>query len=149
MARVDRLRDVRLEVAGEGGVEILAFVMFRVKLPNGLEGQALHPEAVLQRLRYNPPWRAVLFQLDHVQVALAVNGQQVDALAEIGDYLSTDLEEVAQTEDLDTRLKDLLQALLAGHSARRNLLNRVAIHPPQPEFHRHRDDPSGPLRPRP
>ena len=51
MARVDSLGDFRLEVARECGVEVLPVVMLCIEGADGLEGQALDPEAVLQGLR--------------------------------------------------------------------------------------------------
>lgn len=72
-----------------------------------------------------------------MEVALPVDGQQVDAFAEVGDDLPADLEQVAQAKDVDARLKDVLQALLAGNAARRDLLDRLAVNPPESEFHRH------------
>jgi hypothetical protein len=115
-------------------------VVLRIELADSFEGQALNPEAILQCLRHDVPRRAFLFQLDHMQVALPVDGEQVDALAEIGDDLPADLEEVAQAEDVDARLDDLLQALFARNPAARHLLNRAVPNPPQAELHWHGDE---------
>ena len=67
----------------------------------------------------------------------AVDGQQVDALAEVRDDLAADLEKVPKAEDVDPRLDDLLEALLGRQRRRLHLGHRFPVHPPQPKVHRH------------
>jgi hypothetical protein len=72
-----------------------------------------------------------------VKVALGVDRQQIDALAESGDDLPADDEQVAEPEDVDPRLDEVLQALLGRQRRGRDLRHGLAVHAPQPEVHRH------------
>ena len=90
MSGVDRFGDVGLEVAGEPGGEVLAVVVGGVDLGDVFIGEIDDPEAVLQRLSDDLARGAVLLEFQYVKVALGVDRQQVDALAEVGDDLPAD-----------------------------------------------------------
>lgn len=138
MVGVDGLGQIALEVAGEGRVEVLALMVLRIQLPDRLEREALHPEPVLQRLGDDISRGAVLLELDDEQIPLDIYGQQVDALAEVGDDLASNRKEISEAEDVDPLLNDLLQALLGADHTRQHLLHRLAVHPPKSELDWHR-----------
>jgi len=66
------------------------------------------------------------------------SGQQIDALAEVGDDLPPDLEEIVQAKNVESLLDDLLQALLGCDRVRTHLLCRLPVQPPEPELDWHR-----------
>jgi hypothetical protein len=104
-------------------------------LDDGFVVQLANPRAIVQRLGDYVTRRLVALELDHDQVAAAVDGQQVDAATVIGKHLAADDHPVVGRHR-DIAVEDALEPLFQTHGAPVHDC-KVAIDTPKTELERH------------
>lgn len=109
--------------------------MTRVDLSDAFIAQADYPRGVVEHLRDDIPWGAVAFELDDVQLAFAVDREEVKDAAGIGWHLATDYQHI-QAQDRDVLGEPGLQACFVVQTGR-GYPTWCAVNVPQLELNRH------------
>ncbi len=115
------------------GVKGLGLVQFQ---PND-------PGAVVEDLRHHLAWGPVALELDDVQVAIGIHGEDIDELAVGSQHLAADDQDV---QSQHRRVCDQ-HVLQAGFQIQRRVAQRYRAavgHPPDRGLHGHRRSPRGP-----
>lgn len=111
------------------------------QVDEGVTIERAHPCAVVEYLRHDVARRPVPLELQHVKVALAVHGEEIDDLAERRPHLPPD-DEQPLAEQRRILLQVLLQRRLGRQRRRGEPPRRVPVDPPHPHLHRHGSQPS-------
>jgi len=106
------------------------------ELPHLLVAEAIDPAAVVQSLGDDLAGRLVALEFEHVQVAININGEDVDDRAERGRDLPAD-DQQPFPESGGVVDEHVFQLLLAGNAHCTELARLAVVHPPEAHLKGH------------